>query len=188
LFFNGDSIDGKGQDAQLDWRQVCIARGKIIKSDRFSLWVAGHEVRPGDYIVEFHAMRDEQDEYVSVVICRPPHRKSRRMDIVDQATLLTDVEAYDKLYKTEFRQPRSPEAISKLERNYLSSRMLFAWRCKDRMTVYLRPLDLIRLVMVRGHVVDRFRYPILSTNSDCYVEIDEEDKAEAGNRTYTVTM
>ncbi|KAF2692069.1 hypothetical protein K458DRAFT_381895 [Lentithecium fluviatile CBS 122367] len=148
----------------------------MIKSESGACWIAGPEVRPRDVIVEFQAMRDEKDEYSALVICRPPHRRSERMDIVDQATALADLEAYDTIHNTKISLSWHPDSLSALERQYLHSRMLYARPSEDRMTVYLRPFDLIKLVMLRGHIVNRIRYPILSKDSGSYTAINDEEK------------
>src|SRR5437763_3111379 len=53
MHFNGQSIEGKGL---CNWRQVCIARSRIIKSNTGISWIAGPEVKPGDFVEEFRPM------------------------------------------------------------------------------------------------------------------------------------
>jgi hypothetical protein len=188
MYFNGGLTSEKPQHQTLNWRRVCLARGKMIKTASQVFWIAGPEVKPGDFIVEIHPMRDDKDEETTVVICRLPNRKATKLDIVDQASALVDLETYDNIYKTGHQGSWSRERISKLEKRYLRSGMLFARPHDDRMTVYLRPFDLIKLVMLRGHIINRIRYPILTKYSKCYAKIDEEDKNEVKNRTFTITL
>ncbi|KAF2682410.1 hypothetical protein K458DRAFT_488656 [Lentithecium fluviatile CBS 122367] len=146
----------------------------MIRSASEACWIAGSEVKPGDVNVEFQAMRDEQDEYSTVVICRASNRKSRRMRIVDQATALADPDAYDAIHSTKLHQSWPSESLPKFERQYLRSRMLYARPCEERMTVHLRPFDLIKPAMRRGHIVNRIRYPIRSKDFGSYAAIDED--------------
>jgi hypothetical protein len=132
-------------------------------------------------------MRDEADEYSTVVVCRPPNRKATRMDIVNQATILVSLEDYDRTFHTAFHRKHPPEDLSKPEKQYLLSRMLFAWPCEDRFEVKLKPFDLINSVMTRGSVMTRLHFPILSETSGCHVDKIEVDKVELQSRTYTIT-
>ncbi|KAH7084888.1 heterokaryon incompatibility protein-domain-containing protein [Paraphoma chrysanthemicola] len=188
MYFNGFSVQRESSFARLKWRQVCLARGLLIKSSSENCWIAGPDTRPGDFLVEFHAMRDEADEYSTVVVCRPPDRKVNRMEIVNQATLLVSLEDYDRAFHTEFHRKYPSENLSEPETRYLISRTLFAWPSEDRFEVNLKPFDLINSVMTRGDVLTRLQFPILSETSGCHVDRIDVDKAELQSRTYTITM
>lgn len=107
--------------------------------------------------------------------------------MVGQATALADLEAYDTIYTTNMASTWHPEALSVVERRYLRSRMLYARPHEDRMTVHLRPFDLIKLVMLRGHIVNRIRYPILSEHSGSYTTVDEGNENQVRTGTFTIT-
>ena len=173
--------------ASFSWRKVCVLRGRIIQTYLEEFWIAGPEVRPNDFIVQFNAMRDEGDEHSTVFICRPLKTNSLRMNIVEQATSLVDLAAYDSIYETRYQQSRLSQNLSNVEQQYLQSRMLFARPHDDRITIHLRPFDLIKLVMLRGDIVDRIKHPVLSASSGCYTVRIHTDMAELAARTLTIT-
>ena len=47
----------------------------VIQWHSEAFWVAGPEVKPSDFILQFQAMRDEEDENNTTLVCRSADRK-----------------------------------------------------------------------------------------------------------------
>lgn len=170
------------------WHQVCMARGRVITSQGGEFWIAGPDLKPGDFMVEFDGLRDDVDDYRTVLVCRRRKVTSQRLEVVNQTTGLFNLEAYYGQRRVQEEKAfRSTDRLPKYEMQYLRSTMLLARLCQERATIHLRPMDLLKLVLFRGRIVDRIEFPILSGQSKCYITLDERSTDEE-SRTITITV
>ncbi|KAK5114078.1 hypothetical protein LTR85_010384 [Meristemomyces frigidus] len=173
-----------------EWRRLCIGRAKLVKSSSEYFWITGPETRCGDLIVEFDAMRDDDDEYSVVVVCRATSEKSQRLEIVDQASACVDLESYDAIHETNLHLDDATHNISRTELRYIGTRMLSARPAAAEITItlHLKPTDLLKVAMLRGNVLQHVRYPVTSSTSGCFTMKHEVDRVEASNRTQTFVV